>query len=994
MSLNFLKKSLSLLLTLCLCLTAFSGVLLATGITASAAGGDVSEELWLYNGYERALLRGERVECAPPYEYPGTNTAVLPVSPICDYTGATMTKDGNTVTVTTELGNTSVMTVGSLEYTYNGQPKEFLIAPSLENGDVYLSNLSVRAVFGINLFHNSDIGLTVISENQMAYDKGYASLEEQISALGGLLFDRPSGEQIYNDVAQGVGLESHPRILVDSDRFDYLRSVYRGEVQDGPLEVRIKSFISTADSFISGSFETVGNSIFLTEAATLAARHPYYIYDENGNRLVGESEYTYVDAEGKTVTLVCEGSGVGDGYDEGGRLNQAAGRTRNLKSLAFAWQMTGEKKYADAFYLYALELGKWEHWGDGHFLNCADAAVEYAIGLDWIWHAYDNSPAKRGELARILYEKGLLMGYYSVTKQKSKMNISTVLSSGWSISERENNWQTVCGSGMIISALALMELEEYKDEAIKVMDVMIKSLELCLVQYAPDGAYIESPSYWSYGTSTYFLMLQALKSSCGTDYGYLDTVGLYESCYYSQYISNSDRQSWSFHDSERGMVDTDCYHLAASLYSDAALGALREEIIKETGAKLDIIDVLFYNGEYAESDIADLPLDKLYRGIDTVTMRSSWESGANFAGLHAGANNVHHGDIDSGNFVLEMNGILWVGDPGKEDYNVGNYFSGGVNAPRYKYYRKSLEAHNAILIKSDALPRGQVFNSMYNDYAKITDFYSDENGAYAIANMKAQYGSACSAAKRGLLFTNSRTTVVIQDEISFSSPTSLCWIAAVNGSLTLSEDGRTAYFKMYDKAGKLQTLRATLLSEDESLVFEVKEDGTILPDTVTKDNSGNEKASNPQRRLLINANDVTEFKVAVVFEIIRHEDEVVGYELTPSAEWKTVSDEWVKEENSDIIYPEDIVPPKYGLAAFKSALSKLEKASTPEERAKLLFSTVVYLTDYDKTNAKVVEAVEEYTEYVNEYNKDIAEINSAFQGIFEDFCPAPSLAGR
>ena len=56
-------------------------------------------------------------------------------------------------------------------------------------------------------------------------------------------------------------------------------------------------------------------------------------------------------------------------------------------------------------------------------------------------------------------------------------------------------------------------------------------------------------------------------------------------------------------------------------------------------------------------------------------MRSSWETGAIFTGLHVGPNVVTHGDIDCGNFYLEMGGVLWFGDPGSENYNIGNYFS-------------------------------------------------------------------------------------------------------------------------------------------------------------------------------------------------------------------------------------------------------------------------------------------------------------------------------
>ena len=176
-------------------------------------------------------------------------------------------------------------------------------------------------------------------------------------------------------------------------------------------------------------------------------------------------------------------------------------------------------------------------------------------------------------------------------------------------------------------------------------------------------------------------------------------------------------------------------------------------------------------------------------------------------------------------------------------------------------------------------------------------------------------------------------------------------------------------------------LRASIVSEDETLAFS-KQNGTVLSDTITKSNSGNERASDPEIRLAIVADNVTEFNCSVVFEIIRHEDEVVGYESVPMTEWTTVSDEWVKDANSDIVYPEDIVKPKYTLAAFKSIINKINRADSFLERGRYILDSIVYLTDYDKEYAAVVAAVAEYKALVDEYNRQAQELNRAFEELF------------
>ena len=638
--------------------------------------------------------------------------------------------------------------------------------------------------------------------------------------------------------------------------------------------------------------------------------------------------------------------------------------------------MTGEDKYADAFYLLAVELGKWEHWGEGHFLDCADGAVEFALGLDWIYHAFDDKPDKRDEMAEILYNMGLMKGYYSIKNDTTYIHQSSLMNGGWKITNRTNNWQTVCGSGMIVSALYLMDYSEYRDNCLFVTETLLETLEKCLPQYAPDGSYIESPGYWVYGTSTYFIMLASLESALGTDYGYYDTIGLQDSCYYAQMITDSDFYSWGFHDGGMSQVNRSCFYLASKAYNDPELAYMRDYMLFERDIPGDVLDILFYEPGLSNGATGEMPLDRNHLAIDTVTMRSSWESGSLFAGLHAGANAVAHGDIDSGNFYLEMGGVLWVGDPGPEDYNVGGYFG----SERYYYYRKTLEAHNTILIRSDALKQGQVTNTQSQSHATISTYYTDENGAYAIADMKPQYGSTCTSATRGLLLTNSRSTVVLQDEISFSTPTDLTWIAAVKNVYEISDDGRTAYARGFYNY-KQVTLRVTLITDDDSLGFELLKSQTILDSTVTKSNSGNERASDPENRLIINKDGATDFNVSVVFEIMRDPAEIVAYEPVPMAEWQTSDDEWVKAANDHIVYPEEIIPPKYKLSDFVRANKLLSEAKTLEEMGKLLLQTKIYLTDYDRENSQILAAVAQYTAYVDEYNRRVRQINDVFSGI-------------
>ena len=47
----------------------------------------------------------------------------------------------------------------------------------------------------------------------------------------------------------------------------------------------------------------------------------------------------------------------------------------------------------------------------------------------------------------------------------------------------------------------------------------MRDVEKGMYTYAPDGGYLESPGYWSYGTDYLHVMMSSLDSACGTDYG-------------------------------------------------------------------------------------------------------------------------------------------------------------------------------------------------------------------------------------------------------------------------------------------------------------------------------------------------------------------------------------------------------------------------------------------------------------------------------------------
>ena len=1002
-----IKKIISLALSLCICLLIVGSTMNMSGVNLASAANPMAE-LWLLDDVNYALVNGTRVklgatEDCSPYQN-DTGTMYLPVGILAEYMGATYTyKDGD-CEITTSSGDVSRLTVGSVSWTKNGEACEDFLIPVAAKGEMpFISILMAKEIFGFYHYYDSTMGLIIISKSSISgYSSSYNSIKSQIDTISSMIMDRPSADTIYADLESYSGDTTHPRLVIDQNKFDQLRKIHTDSNEYGEYKTAIARWVVNGSNAFNKYFaisNTSGEVMWKSEEARNLARQPHFLYDENGNRLVGQTSYTYTDpttGEEITVSLGEKSSRYGDGYDNGGR-SSVQKITEELRNIAFAWQITGEDKYVDAFYLLALDLDKWEHWGEGHFLNVADGAYAYAIGFDWIYHGFDDEPEKRKELADILYRRGLMMGYYSLKYENyserdlSKVHISNEIGvSGFRTANRTNNWQTVCGSGMIVSALALAEYEEYRDNCMYVASEYIRLVEKCLVQYAPDGAYPESPGYWGYGTNTLMNTIMALECSLGRSYGYKDIVGLHESYYFAAGICNSDYDIWGYHDSGQGTVDASYFYYAAKLFGDNNLAAFRNAMVFDAGIKMQLVDVLTYEPEL-DAGIHNMPLDNNFKGIYTATFRSSWASGANFAGLHAGPTNQTHGDFDTGNFVLSMGGVDWCSDPGNEDYNVKGFWDTSNGGTRYRLYRKSLEGHSSIIIHSSQLVHGQKYVGETGTFPKINSFYSDENGGYAITNMTTQYGSTCTEAYRGVLMTNSRRTVILQDEISFNSPTTLTWVLNLAGTIRISEDGKTVT-SVYWVDGEKKELRATMLTDDESLTFRrLDNNETVLSNTITKENSGWSGACDTEQRIVIEAEGVQSFNVAVVFEIITHPDEVVGYEKVPMSQWTTCTDEWVNEANKDIVYPEPKPVYKYTVSHFVKANNQLREAYANKDwvtYAEIINKTSVYLTDYDHEDEYLGQYVYEYKNLVTRYNMEVEKINKMFEDQFFGILPS------
>ncbi len=945
-----------------------------------------------------AILENEKGEAygAPFMDADGVIWVAL--ESILEYCGYPfyMHEDGIYVDISTGTSSSFISTK-STTATVDGKRVELLSTPSYvtdADGNEYLAmNMYDVQTILIDYYVDYDpTGLIVISGTPNDIINRDLDLETMMSIMKNFVFEYATPEEIVEDAKNYSGLD-HPYLYTNEEQAEEIRRRWLLEEGD-------EGYDPLYDALVS---KMVENGYWAYEVYSKPdANGGYDTYvglktDSELKQRVGASQYEatyslempYQDAKSP-------------GYDpEGGRSN-LVGRTNMLQYIAGAYLITKDVKLLYCAYDMALRLGEWDHWGPGHFLNVADGTSPYAIFYDWCYDGYvelyNNGQTKYDVkvLAEILYNKSTYEGILS-TKGIYTSYISSIVGQGGSLyPTRDNNWNAVCSGGMITGALALLDDERYVADASWLISSNIRTLmEYGMGQYAPDGDYIESPGYWAYGTNNFFEMTAAMWSALGTTYNTMDCWGINTTCNFACHTESSDFRTFNFHDGGMGSQETQMFMFVAEYFGQSGLAQVRISHL-ENGKTKTIYDVLYYPD--ATEEVEPMSFDYYSKALDLYCARSSWDSGALYVGMMGGINKLGHGQIDAGSFVYHNEGTVWLIDLGTENYNAAGFWP---ESTRYRYYVMKPEGNNTITLTSDPdnVPYGQVLTST----APSVNYESNEHGSFMVLDMTETLGGNASSWMRGMMLTNDRKTVIVQDEIYFEGVQSGYWFAHYRlssgyvQSVELSSDRRTAYLVNYNG----QVLRMKIESSRADLRFEkmdcytfvhTGDKGTFGPEySQNTPNSAGQKVSEHDRsyynKLAIKFENTPSVTFAVVIELIdpktmNNADKQIdlGYTFTALSDWKPTAD--MRGTNDDAIVETT------RKAASLSTLSKnTDKIANLYETGRAYTSRTAdlysYLTDlyytsiqfYPDELVNYTEELELFEQYKAEYDAYIGTIN-------------------
>ncbi len=483
-----------------------------------------------------------------------------------------------------------------------------------------------------------------------------------------------------------------------------------------------------------------------------------------------------------------------------------------IMTLAYAYRMTRDTKYADKAIEFMLKAADFKDWNPTHFLDPSELGTGMALGYDWL---YDYLTAdQRSTIREAIYKKNL-----SATPGSSD------------VFTRTNNWNSICNAGRVICGLVLKK--QYPTNCSKAISTAVSGNPKLLAQMQPKGCYIEGPDYFIYGNNYEVLLLEAMLESDDDNVvsqakALANTQGFIESADWMLMMNTPTGGTFNFSDCNNGNTVNMIMPWFAANTGKPGLAYLESKALNEGRysdfgsamlaplmsflARVDLSAATVPNtNTWLNNESSDVQPMYVYR--------SGWNSTEDaYLGVKGGMMNNSHGHQDAGSFIYEKEGVRWAIDMGGQAYSIFeeasksatqssaiwnyNNSSSGVSTSartwtRWFVYRYTNPAHNTITI-NDA-------EHAYNGKATITASYNESYKHGAMLNLQpvlkypttnGQYVQ--SATREIYLDASNDLTVIDKIKAGSSKEATVKWVMVTeatvtinsNNTATLEQDGK------------------------------------------------------------------------------------------------------------------------------------------------------------------------------------------------------------
>lgn len=428
--------------------------------------------------------------------------------------------------------------------------------------------------------------------------------------------------------------------------------------------------------------------------------------------------------------------------------------------LSYSYRMTGNEAYAERAVDEMLAVSAFSDWNPSHFLDVGEMVMAVAIGYDWL---YDHmTPSQRQTAKEAIVEKGFVpadderyAGFYNLA----------------------NNWNQVCCSGLLYGALATYE--EHPEHARELIDLYVKSVPFALACYAPDGGYPEGFNYWGYGTSFQVMMIAALESAMGTDFGLCEASGFLDTSAFVQFMTAPTGECFNFSDSAPYAPCNMMMFWFASKTGDLQriwlerqyLENLPDDFMDEVDRRFTehrLLPALMVFGSRLDMSRPVLPDEhfRVYEGKTPLFIyREGWNSKEDaYLGIKGGSPMTSHAHMDAGSFVYECDGVRWSMDLGMQDYHSLesrgiDLWNQGEGGQRWDVFRIGNESHSTLTVNGK--------HHMVKSFVPLTDVWKEKKRKGARLEMTSVFAGQVADAERDI-WLDRKNHLHVEDRISAS----------------------------------------------------------------------------------------------------------------------------------------------------------------------------------------------------------------------------------
>lgn len=481
-----------------------------------------------------------------------------------------------------------------------------------------------------------------------------------------------------------------------------------------------------------------------------------------------------------------------------------------LTCLALVYRVNGGEPYRQRLESELRVLCGLPDWNPDHFLDTAEMALAVALPLNWV---SADLPEPLRQIARqTLVEKALVPG----------LNPEGAGNWWWNVA---HNWNPVCHSGLLVAAFAVAEAEP--DLASRVCQRALHALPLAHASYG-EGAYVEGPSYWLYGTSHFVLALDALESALGECFGLDAHDGFRRSFDFSLNLAGPGGGFFNYFDSnEDGFLSLE--HLGLLAWKSRRTGQPFPEdawshwmegagFLNERQERHAVFSLLQLVELGPEPETAPLNRSAVAGGDFPVAVLATPDPKGIYLACKGGCGADNHGNLDAGSFILEWGGVRWSVDPGNQSYpeleailGVDSLWDISQDSPRWSLLTKSNFGHSVLTVNDCRHHvRGRV---------RISDFDLEDRRPWVRYDLTPLYGDNLEEALRCACLVDTHT-VEIQDQWSPNARTECiswqmitCAKAEIrNGGFVLRQSGREMSVEIREHSGANPEFRIVPLS--------------------------------------------------------------------------------------------------------------------------------------------------------------------------------------